>query len=87
MGTRLWMESEGKECPEIRGSGASGWSHIKCPSQDAFLQPLFYMGVQGLSKLRTVSTTRRGCWEQGQILGKATELHERVYKASWNLAW
>ena len=21
MGTRLWMESEGKECPEIRGSG------------------------------------------------------------------
>ena len=70
----------GQEMP--RDKGVSGWSHIKCPSQDAFLQPLFYMGIQGLSKLRMVNTIRQGCWEQGQILGKATELPERVYKAS-----
>lgn len=67
------MESKGQGMPRDKGVRGSVGGVTKCPSQDAFLQPLFYMGVQGLSKLRMVkNTTRQGCWEKGQILGKAT---------------
>ena len=68
-----WKVRAGQGVVKDEGLGASGWNHIKHPSPQPFLQPLFYMGIQGLLKLKMIYTTRDGGGgEQGQILGKAT---------------
>ena len=83
MGTQLWVESEGRECPEIRGLGVSGWSRIKCSSPGCLFAAIVLYGSSKSLKIEDGKhhPPDKGAGEQGQILGKATETHERVYKA------
>lgn len=44
MGTQLRVESEGRECPEIRGLGVSGWSRITCSSPGCLFAAIILYG-------------------------------------------